>query len=247
MLLTTLKQIGLNEKQAGIYLAALELGETTVKEIAKKAEIKRTTIYDLLDEMIESGLIKQTIKESRKKFIAASPAELQIIIQKREALLSQIMPALSSMSNVDKVRPKIRFYEGKEGLVEVYNDTLKHSGEILAFASEDILKTLGLAWAENYVSQRIKKRIYYKGIMPKSSLLEKDFISQNQQQLRSTKVIDGQKYPFSNEIMIYGHQKIAIISAKDSIGIIIESAEIHRTQKSIFELLWDNLPEIKMK
>ena len=70
MLLSTLKQIGLSEKQAGIYLAALELGETTVKEIAKKAEIKRTTIYDLLDEMIESGLIKQTIKESRKKFIS---------------------------------------------------------------------------------------------------------------------------------------------------------------------------------
>ena len=247
MLLSTLKQIGLSEKQAGIYLAALELGETTVKEIAKKAEIKRTTIYDLLDEMIESGLIKQTIKESRKKFIAASPEELQILIQKRESLLGQIMPALNSMSNVDKVRPKIRFYEGREGLIEVYNDTLKHSGEILGFASEDVLKILGPDWALRYIKQRLHKKIYYKGIVPKSALLEKDFVNQNQQQLRSTKLIDGQKYPISNEIMIYGHQKIAIISPKDSIGLIIESAEIYRTQKSIFELLWDNLPEIKVK
>lgn len=247
MLLSTLKQIGLNEKQAKIYLAALELGETTVKEIAKKAEIKRTTIYDLIDEMIESGLIKQTIKESRKKFIATSPEELQMIIQKRETLLKQIMPALNSMSNVDKIKPKIRFYEGREGLIEVYNDTLKHSGEILAFASEDILKVLGVDWAASYIRQRVKKRIYYKGIISKSALIEKEFIGKDQEQMRSSKIIDSQKYPFSNEIMIYGHQKIAIVSARDSMGVIIESAEIYRTQKSIFELLWDNLPEIEVR
>jgi sugar-specific transcriptional regulator TrmB len=246
MLLSTLKQIGLNEKQAKIYLAALELGETTVKEIAKKAEIKRTTIYDLLDEMIESGLIKQTIKETRKKFIAASPEELQIIVQKREALLSQIMPALSSMSNVDKVRPKIRFYEGREGLLEVYADTLKHSGEILAFASADVLD-FGKDWVQNYINKRVQKKIYYKGILSISNVIEKEFISLDQAQMRSSKVIDSQKYPFSNEIMIYGHQKIAIISPKDSLGVIIESTEIYRTQKSIFELLWDNLPEVKIK
>ncbi len=246
MLLSTLQQIGLNEKQAKIYLAALELGETTVKEIAKKAGIKRTTIYDLLDELLTSGLLKQTIRETRKKFIAASPAELQLIIQKREALLSQIMPALSSISNVDKVRPKIRFHEGREGLLEIYADTLKHSGEILAFASADVLN-LGKGWVENYIQQRVRKKIYYKGILSISSAIEKEFVSQDQAQMRSSKVIDSQKYPFSNEIMIYGHQKIAIISPKDSIGVLIESAEIHRTQKSIFELLWDNLPEVKIK
>jgi len=36
MLLSTLKQVGLNEKQAKIYLAALELGETTIKEMPKR-------------------------------------------------------------------------------------------------------------------------------------------------------------------------------------------------------------------
>ena len=236
----------MNEKQAKIYLASLELGETTIKEIAKKAEIKRTTIYDLIDEMLESGLLKQTIKGTRKKFIAASPEELQLLVQKREALLSQIMPALNSMSNVGNVKPKIRFYEGQEGLGEIYADTLKYSSEILAFASDDVVKVLGMDWATHYIKQRAQKRIYYKGIIPRSALIEKEFASKNQEQLRSIKMIDGKKYPLSNEIMIYGHQKIAIISAKDAMGIIIESAEIYRTQKSLFELLWDSLPEIKI-
>lgn len=246
MLIATLKQIGLEEKQAKIYLACLELGETTIKEIAKKAEVKRTTIYDLIDEMMENGIIKQTIDGTRKKFIATSPEELQIIVQKREALLRQIMPALNSMSNVSGVRPKIRFYEGRKSLVEIYKDILKYSGEILAFASEDAVKILGIDWATHYIKQRMKKGIYYKGIISKSILIEKEFASKNQEQMRSTKIIDGKKYPFSNEIMLYGFEKIAIISAKDAIGVIIESSEIYRTQKSIFELLWDNLPEIKI-
>ncbi|MFA5961464.1 MAG: helix-turn-helix domain-containing protein [Parcubacteria group bacterium] len=246
MLLSTLKQVGLSEKQAKIYLAALELGETTVKEIAKKAEIKRTTIYDLLSELLESGIMKQTVRGVKKRFIAASPEDLQVLIQKRAVLLAQIMPNLDSMSNVDKVRPKVRFYEGRAGLAEVYADTLKHSGEILAFASDDVAKVLGLDWAGQYIRQRMKKKIYYKGIVARSALIEKEFATKNQEQLRSIKMIDSHKYPFSNEVMIYGHQKIAIISAKDAMGIIIESAEIFLTQKSIFELLWDLLPEIKI-
>ena len=42
MLEKILKNIGLNEKEAKIYLALLELGKSKVPEIAKKAELKRT-------------------------------------------------------------------------------------------------------------------------------------------------------------------------------------------------------------
>ena len=36
-----LLEAGLSENEAGIYLAALELGETTVSRLSKKAGIKR--------------------------------------------------------------------------------------------------------------------------------------------------------------------------------------------------------------
>lgn len=247
MILTTLQQIGLSEKQAKIYLAALELGETTIKEIAKHAGLKRTTLYDLMDEMTSSGFLKQTVKGTRKKIIAASPEELKIIIQKREALLAQILPSLSSLSNVEKIRPKIRFYEGKDGLKEVYADTLNYSGEMLAFASEDVVKILGMDWAADYLKKRARKKLRMRAIVPKTALVEKDFVSRDQEQLRSTKLVDAKKYPFSTEINIYGHQKIALMSSKEEVGLIIEGAEIHNTLKYIFELLWDNLPEIKIQ
>ncbi|MDD3487622.1 MAG: helix-turn-helix domain-containing protein [Candidatus Moranbacteria bacterium] len=245
MLLPTLQQIGLNEKQAKIYLASLELGETTIKEIAKKADLKRTTIYDLIDEMINAGYIKLTAEGKKKKYLAANPEELQAIVKKRESLLSQILPLLNSISNVSRGKPKIWFYNGIEGLKDVYSDSLKYSGEILAIGGETTVKALGHDWILGYIKKRIQKDIHVRGIVAKSEFIEKEYTSKDQEQFRASKIIDAKKYPFPVEINIYGHQRVFFVSARDQMGVIIESPEIHQTMKSFFELLWDNLPEIK--
>lgn len=247
MLLSTLEQIGLSNKQARIYLACLELGETAIKEIAKKAGLKRTTIYDLIEEMLNLGYLKQTVKEKKKRYLAAAPNELEIIIKKREMLLGQILPMLNSMSNVSKFKPKIWFYEGVEGLKEVYSDSLRYSGEILAIGGEDIVSVVGIDWILDYVKKRVKKGIRVRGIIAKTDLLEKELISKSQEQLRASKIIDRNKYPFPIEINIYGHQRVNFVSAREQMAVIIEGAEIFRAMKSFFELLWDNLAEVKKK
>jgi HTH-type transcriptional regulator, sugar sensing transcriptional regulator len=247
MLLTTLQQIGLNEKQARIYLACLELGETTIKEMAKKAELKRTTIYDLIDEMVNLGYIKLTAEGKKKKYLAANPDELQIIVKRREALLTQIMPMLSSMSNVTGAKPKIWFYNGVDGLKEVYSDSLKYSGEILAIGGEDTVKSLGHEWILNYIKKRIRKGIHVRGIVAKSEFVEKEYVAKDQEQFRASKLIDSKRYPFPVEINIYGYQRVNFVSARDQMAVIIESAEIYQAMKSFFELLWDNLPEVKIQ
>jgi len=47
----TLLQMGLNEKEAKVYLACLELGGATIAEIAEKSGVKRTSIYNFLEEL----------------------------------------------------------------------------------------------------------------------------------------------------------------------------------------------------
>lgn len=240
-----LHQFGLNGKKADVYLAALELGGASVTDIAQKAAVKRTTGYDILMDLQAQGLVSQSTKGKRRLFLGEDPEKIRSDLKKKESMFSDILPQLRSIYNSQVDKPRIRFYEGQKGLLEVYNDSLKYAGEILAYASEDIVKVLGMEWANNYLKRRVKNRIFYKGIVSRTEFLQKEFLSKDQEQLRTTKLIDSRKYPFSNETMIYGHQKVAITSARDLMGIIIESSEIYRTQKSIFELLWDNLPEIR--
>ena len=81
--------------------------------------------------------------------MAESPDQLERFIaeelERKQNELNEarkIIPELKSIHNVLN-RPKIRFYEGKEGLEQVYEDTLSSHGEILAYASvEDIQPTL---------------------------------------------------------------------------------------------------------
>jgi sugar-specific transcriptional regulator TrmB len=242
---TTLAQLGLSGKRADIYLAALELGSATVLEIAKKAALKRTTCYDVLLDLQTKGYVFETIKGKKRLFLAEDPEKIQKMLRHKESLFSEILPQLKSIYNIKGVKPKIRFYEGKNGLREVYADTLLYSDEILCFASEHVVNVLGMDWAEDYLKMRVKKGIHVRNIAPDTGLTKR-FVAQDQAQFRSSKLVSSQKYPFSIEINIYGHQKIALMSSKEETGIIIEGQEIHNTLKLIFELLWDTLPEIKL-
>lgn len=245
---TILEQMGLNGKKADVYLAALELGSSSVIEIAKKAGIKRTTCYDILLDLKNEGLISETSKGKKRLFVGEDPEKIQRNLKNKERLFSEILPQLQSIHNVRGSKPKIRFYEGREGLKEVYADTLKYKNqEILGFASYDVINLLGNEWANDYLKGRIKNGIYARGIIPGTELMMKDFVSKDQEQKRMTKVIDPKKYPFTIEINIYGHNKVALMSSKEEIGLIIEGQEIHNTMKLIFQLVWDLLPEIKVK
>jgi HTH-type transcriptional regulator, sugar sensing transcriptional regulator len=240
MILNTLVQIGFDEKQAKIYLACLELGKTTIKEMAKKAEIKRTTVYDIIDEMIDYGYIKKTTQGKKVKFVAVEPVELKEIIKKRESLLNQILPSLNSINNVNVNKPKVWFYDGVEGIKQVYEDLLNYKNiEVWGWGSEDSTDLLGLDWCSKYVTRRVGKKIKLKIIYPLTEIT-KYYKKNDETQGRDSKIVDPKKYLFNVEINIYSN-RLAIMSAKDKIGVIIESEPITATLKTIFRICWDNL------
>jgi len=240
MLISTLQQLGLSEKQAKIYLACLELGETSIKEMAEKAGIKRTTIYDIIDDMTNAGYIRTTSKGKKIKYIATEPEDLVIIIKKREALLKQIIPQLNSINNTSGLKPKILFYEGVDGLKKVYEDLLKYpNSQVYGWASDDAIKLLGDEWCQNYIAKRAKKKIKENLIYPLTKITG-EYKREDKDHLRKSKTVDPEKYIFKIEINIYAN-KIAIASARDKIGIIIESAPIAETMKMIFRMCWENI------
>lgn len=240
MLTSTLQQLGLSEKQAKIYLACLELGETSIKEMAEKAGIKRTTIYDIIDDMTNAGYIRTTSKGKKIKYIATEPEDLVIIIKKREALLKQIIPQLNSINNTSGLKPKILFYEGVDGLKKVYEDLLKYpNSQVYGWASEDMETALGEQWCMNYVARRSAKKIKEDLIYPLTEITGK-YKADDKVPLRKSKTVDPQKYTLKTEINIYTN-KITIASARDKIGVIIESAPIAETMKMIFQMCWENI------
>lgn len=239
---TILVNIGLTNKEADIYLSLLELGKGTVSNIAQKAGINRTTGYDILNSLATKGLVSTSGKEPKQEYIAESPDKIISLLQKKiktdqEKMkkAQQLIPQLKSIHNVSE-RPKVRFYEGKEGLIQIYEDTLTAQGAIRAFANiNDMHKTLP-DYFSSYYKRRVKKGIKIRGIVPNTEIA-RERVKHNKEESRETVLLPADKFYFSPEINIYNN-KVMIASWREKLGIIIESAEIADAMKKIYELAW---------
>ncbi|MBD3360629.1 hypothetical protein GF366_02380 [Candidatus Peregrinibacteria bacterium] len=78
-----LTEIGLSEKETQVYLALLQLEHTTVQWIAKKTNLNRTTIYDILESLQKKGLVRFYVKDKTRYYIAAEPERLTEILEER--------------------------------------------------------------------------------------------------------------------------------------------------------------------
>lgn len=238
MLISVLEQIGLSEKQAKIYLACLELGEATIKEIADKSDVGRTSIYDIIAEMMDLGFLRQMRRGQKRKFVAANPEELKRLTKKRLNSLEEIFPKLLRLSHTKKNPPKVWFYEGIEGLKKVFEDTLSYPNSTMCqWSSEHLVHILGKEWVLEYVKSRALKKIFVKAIGPVSKEAI-EFKEMDPEHLRQIKMVNKEKFPFEIELDIYAN-RVAMISGKDRMGVIIESAPIANTLRSIFEYCWE--------
>ncbi len=237
-----LEAFGLTEKESRVYLALLELGEATIGAIAKKSAIKRTTLYDVVENLKKSGLVGSVKKGKKSLYFAEDPRTLEGKLEEKRESLQKMLPELLSIANFLDNKPKIRFYEGKEGIKEVYKDTLKHKDqELLAWVSEEAVSAFDLEFLSSYyLPRRIEKKIWVRAIAPKLPYMEQ-YQGEDVASLRRTKLIDPEDFPLLVEINLYGRNKIGIMSFSEQTSLIIESDRIFRTLKSIFEHQWSSL------
>jgi len=240
---TQLKVLGFSEKEARVYLALIELGPSTTTEIARRAKINRTTGYDILESLASQGLVNLIGETKIQKFAAENPEKvivhLENKIRKEQDRLKQaraLLPELLSVYNI-KEKPKVRFYEGIDGLKEAFEDTLTAQGEILAYAvGADMFRTLGHDYFQKYFEKRKVKGIKVRVIAPDDPG-SRAVAMNDKKQLRESLLVPKDKFYFSVETNIYSN-KIMVASWKEKFALIIESEEIANAQRKVFELAW---------
>ena len=236
-----LEKTGFNAKEVKIYLSILKLGKGTVSEITRTANVGRTYGYQILNELVAKELVSISGKKPKQEYFAESPRKLLALLEKdfekqKKVLgeIKELLPELVVLHNAED-RPKIRFYEGIDGIKEVYEDTLTSKGELLGFATyEELHKALPNYFPE-YYTRRAKKGVKGRAIItdtPEGRIRNK----YNKKEARNLTFVPKEYY-FYPEIDIYNN-KVMIASWREKLGIIIESGEIADAMKKIFELAW---------
>lgn len=240
-LVEKIKELGLEEKEAKVYLAGLELGEANIQRIAKKSGIKRTTVYHALDSLKEKGLFSVVVRKGRKRYIAEDPRKLKNRIDFQKETLDEIMPNLLSLANFMDKKPEIKYYEGEAGIKEIYKDSLNYpDSEILTWVNSEAVTNFKIDYLKNYyLPQRLDKKIWVRAIAPPTEEML-NYKSRDSQSLRKTKLLKN-SLSFNVEITIYGKDKVSIVDFENKIGLIIRNQQIFNTFRAIFESNWDLL------
>ncbi len=235
-LLDILTSLGLNDKEAKVYLACTEIGTTVVSEIANKAKINRVTAYDILDKLKEKGLVSHFTKKKMKYFTCTNPETLLGTFEKRTNDLRVSLPKFKKLTG-EINHPRVRYFEGLEGIKAIYADSLTSKTEILNFSNSDEIRKEWPNYDKEYVEKRAKKKIFLRGLCPNDTGGKKVH-AQDKKYCREFRLTPAAQFNFTNEINIYD-DKVSIISYKDELmGIIMESTEIANSQRAIFNMCW---------
>lgn len=233
---------GFSEKEAKVYLAILELGEGNIAQVTRKSGVKRATVYLEIDSLKQKGYVSMVKRRGRSIFLAENPQRIEQRLAEKKEAVSRLMPELLSIANVLDHKPKVRYFEGTEGLKEVYKDTLNDSAsEIAGWYSDDRVLYFNKSFIlDYYMKKRMEKKIPMRMFAIESPFM-KSMQANDRQQLRQTKLIKPGNYVFASEVNLYGADKVAIIAHRENIGLIIESKKIFDTLKGIFEIMWGAL------
>ncbi len=244
-----LKNFGLSEKEISVYLALIELGPSSVREISSKSKVNRGTTYDILKSLIALGIVSYYNKESKQYFIAEEPEKLLNAIDQKEEDLKEVkkniqesLPLIKTLFEKQGGKPVVKFYEGSKGVRQIFEDVLEEVSKtpdwmyyLYSSATAEHRKNVYGAmpdFSKKRIAKKIKVKIISLGEGGKlAGLDERKQMPAGKKNLKAT-----------HEIIYAGKvAHISIDSHEEPVGVVIQNDAIYQTQKLIFEYNWNKL------
>ncbi|MHB1163561.1 MAG: TrmB family transcriptional regulator [Minisyncoccota bacterium] len=242
-LLSHLQEFGLSKKEVAVYQTLLDTGSAGAHEIAGEAKINRSSVYILLEALVERGLVEQSQHNGILEYRAVSPKkliewadELAQDSARQEKEMDALLPELLSVSKKLRSQPRVLFYEGVGGIQTVSNDLLTQpfGTPVYTFLPiPEISSDSALPFLDN---QDLRRKYEMKIIFPYKEPFKK--MVPIGRSVSNIRCVPADMYPFSSELRIYA-DKIAFISMTEEFGVIIQSQDVADVMKSLFGLAWE--------
>ena len=237
-----LKKLGLSSTEAKVYIAMLELGEATTTRISQKAQLKRSTAYSAIDALRESGLITRSKRNKRFVYYIENPSEVVRVAEEKVEIAEKILPSLLSIANLVDKKPQLAYYEGVDGIKNMYKKSLTSPGTpMFGWVPVSTLHGEIRTWYDEYYRpKRIALKKFWYNIAPDSddarAYQAGDTVGFKKTLIDSSGDLIGE-----GSVLLYGTQSVAIFSWEDMVAVTIESKTLHSTLLSLFKIHWKSL------
>lgn len=243
---TKLRSLGLGKEEVKIYLCCLEFWDQAVSSISRLTSIGRVNCYHHIEKLLEKGFISSYQKNGVKIFVSENPKIFINREQEKLNLAKDILPELMSLSPKGIKKPKIQFFEGEKGMINIFERFLENDvKEIVSFSNFEKLIDFfdNKKFLKKHFEQRFQQKIKTRFISPRTQLAEeftdtffRKHISDN---LVEVFLISPEEFYFDSEITIFNNSiSIINLNKKSPVWVLIENKELYQTQKAIFDLAW---------
>ncbi|MEI6581027.1 MAG: helix-turn-helix domain-containing protein [bacterium] len=242
-LLNSIKELGLEENEARVYLASLSLGGTTVLKLSKLSEVKRTTIYEIIDSLERKGLMKKEIHGFKTLYSAEHPERLENSLEAKKVLLSKMLPELEGLYHLKGTESSIKFYSGLTAIKNIYDDLLKDLKiHEFYYAISNIKEWQELDeefFLKNHVETRSKMGIETKLLFTEGDVAQKR--KQTERNFNEEIKILPKNSEFHVDLVVTPHKLVMFQLHEPLVAIVIENKSIIELQKEMFELIWNGI------
>lgn len=237
-----LRRLELSEPEQTIYLSLLRHGQSTARMLADRTSLTRPSVYDQLKTLISFELVVEITSDGKAQFAAAELKHLEALLTDRidrlEQSREQLLAALPLLADsIETVVPKIRFFEGSEGVKQIlkdimWNDTSKIQMVWPYVEMNQVFDEAFLRWFDE------RRQVRTLSIELLASLDDiKQVPSLFTSGSKDTYHVLAKKVPLTSATIIYGSKVAFISSRKEAFGFIVESTDFVTLEKLKFMAL----------
>lgn len=238
-----IEQLGYKPNEAKVYLAALNIGESTLSDIASHTKLPRTSVQVILEALHKKGLMNFYIKSRYKYWTAEDPKKLIDQLDERKTILQSIIPSISRLKQNTESKPIIKVYSGAERIHLIHEDILSEKQDIFGILPwEDWISLMTPEYIDNFIERRVKHFLKGRFLMPKTESTLK-LKEREEKELRYVRFLPNH-IVIKDALFIYAN-KVAIISLnpKQPTAVIIDDESTKDMMTTLFEELWEKVEE----
>jgi hypothetical protein len=154
----------------------------------------------------------------------------------KSGVAKNLLPELKGIYNKSPHRPKVKYFDGDEGIIAMYEDSLTSKTEILSWLNPERTTEFSSEYFRNYYKRRAAKGIHIKAIVNDSKITH-EIHARDKAEDREMRIIPKGQLDIGPECYVYD-DKVAFMSVREKFGVMIESADIAEAQRKLYELAW---------
>jgi predicted DNA-binding transcriptional regulator len=245
--LKNLKELGLSDGQIAVYGAVLELGISTINKIQEKTGIERRNIYDILNKLIEKGMISYTVEKGKRTYQCTHPNKiLEEIEVKEKALcgLKNTIPEITALFDVSKPEIRAEVFRGNEAIKALLTEALTYDCTYwIGGNSFEQYKTVPkglMTWFAHWMDKRAKQKHLMHDLVSYGTYLvgyEPGNVKKHKQLSYKYCQLPSMMY-VPMVVVIFGNTVAQIIWDKQSFAFVLESEKVRKSYMKYFMHFW---------